>query len=153
MNAGGYAGCAAGVKLSSLQKLADIRANKPGMNLMHYVAIVSRISLCVCFFFLLKIIMTRMLIILQQAERKNKELVHFADDLRVLEDSSKTTVEQINNEINTLDMRISKIKKQIEMPSTDIDIRNQMDDFLEVCYSFYNIILYFVYFFINTLQK
>lgn len=94
-----------------------------------------------------------MLIILQQAERKNKELVHFADDLRVLEDSSKTTVEQINNEINTLDMRISKIKKQIEMPSTDIDIRNQMDDFLEVCYSFYNIILYFVYFFINSLQK
>jgi hypothetical protein len=29
---GGYAGNAAGVKLSSLQKLTDIRANKPGMN-------------------------------------------------------------------------------------------------------------------------
>lgn len=40
LNAGGYAGGAAGVKLSSLQKLADIRANKPGMNLMHYVAMV-----------------------------------------------------------------------------------------------------------------
>lgn len=41
LNAGGYAGGAAGVKLSSLQKLPDIRANKPGMNLMHYVAMVS----------------------------------------------------------------------------------------------------------------
>jgi hypothetical protein len=38
---GGYAGNAAGVKLSSLQKLTDIRANKPGMNLIHYVALVS----------------------------------------------------------------------------------------------------------------
>lgn len=58
--------------------------------------------------------------------------MHFADDLRILEDASKTTVEQINNEINTLDTRISKIKKQIEMPSTDIDIRGQMDEFLQV---------------------
>ena len=38
---GGYAGNAAGVKLSSLQKLTEIRANKPGMNLIHYVALVS----------------------------------------------------------------------------------------------------------------
>jgi hypothetical protein len=38
---GGYAGNAAGVKLSSLQKLTDIRANKPGMNLIHYVALVN----------------------------------------------------------------------------------------------------------------
>lgn len=42
---GGYAGNAAGVKLSSLQKLTDIRANKPGMNLIHFVAYVSHISM------------------------------------------------------------------------------------------------------------
>lgn len=41
LNAGGYAGGAAGVKLASLHKLPDIRANKPGMTLMHYVAMVS----------------------------------------------------------------------------------------------------------------
>lgn len=40
LNAGGYAGGAAGVKLSSLQKLSDIRANKPGVTLFHYVATV-----------------------------------------------------------------------------------------------------------------
>ncbi|KFB40741.1 hypothetical protein ZHAS_00008168 [Anopheles sinensis] len=39
LNSGGYAGNAAGVKLSSLQKLTDIRANKPGMNLIHFVAL------------------------------------------------------------------------------------------------------------------
>lgn len=40
LNAGGYAGGAAGVRLASLQKLPDIRANKPGITLMHYVALV-----------------------------------------------------------------------------------------------------------------
>lgn len=38
---GGYAGDAAGVKLSSLQKITDIRANRPNMNLVHFVALVS----------------------------------------------------------------------------------------------------------------
>ncbi|XP_068601878.1 FH2 domain-containing protein 1-like [Brachionichthys hirsutus] len=37
MNAGGYAGCAVGFRMASLLKLADTKANKPGMNLMHYV--------------------------------------------------------------------------------------------------------------------
>ncbi|XP_069468461.1 FH2 domain-containing protein 1-like [Ambystoma mexicanum] len=38
MNAGGYAGNAAGFHISSLLKLADTKANKPGMNLLHFVA-------------------------------------------------------------------------------------------------------------------
>ena len=60
---GGYAGNAAGVKLSSLQKLTDIRANKPGMNLIHYVAL--------------------------QAEKKRKDLLRFPEDMTVLEDATK----------------------------------------------------------------
>lgn len=63
LNSGGYAGNAAGVKLSSLQKLTDIRANKPGMNLIHYVAL--------------------------QAQRKNKDLLRFPDQMTVLESASK----------------------------------------------------------------
>lgn len=43
---------------------------------------------------------------------------------------SRTTVEQINNEINALDARIIKIKKQIELPSTEPDLKNQMTEFL-----------------------
>lgn len=39
---GGYAGNAAGFRISSLLKLADTKANKPGMNLLHFVAMVQR---------------------------------------------------------------------------------------------------------------
>ncbi|RLU16977.1 hypothetical protein DMN91_011046 [Ooceraea biroi] len=63
LNSGGYAGNAAGVKLSSLQKLTEIRANKPGMNLIHYVAL--------------------------QAERKRKDLLNFAKDMTTLEAATK----------------------------------------------------------------
>lgn len=42
---GGYAGNAVGFKLSSLLSLADTKANKPGMNLLHFVALVSHLVL------------------------------------------------------------------------------------------------------------
>lgn len=35
---GGYSANAIGFRMSSLLNLADTKANKPGMNLMHYVA-------------------------------------------------------------------------------------------------------------------
>lgn len=35
---GGYSANAIGFRMTSLLKLADTKANKPGMNLMHYVA-------------------------------------------------------------------------------------------------------------------
>lgn len=38
---GGYTANAIGFRMASLLKLADTKANKPGMNLMHYVAKVS----------------------------------------------------------------------------------------------------------------
>lgn len=37
---GGYAGSAIGFRMASLLKLADTKANTPGMNLMHYVVMV-----------------------------------------------------------------------------------------------------------------
>ncbi|XP_011181994.1 formin-J [Zeugodacus cucurbitae] len=105
LNSGGYAGNAAGVKLSSLQKLTDIRANKPGINLIHFVAM--------------------------QAEKRNPELLTFPAQLTALENAARTTVEQINNEINALDLRIRKIKRQIEQPTTEDEIKAQMLEFLE----------------------
>lgn len=104
LNSGGYAGNAAGVKLSSLQKLTDIRANKPGVNLMHFVAM--------------------------EVEKQNPELLNFPDQLTMLENASKTTSDQINYEINALDVRIKKIKRQVEQPTTDLDIKEQMTEFL-----------------------
>lgn len=38
---GGYAGSAVGFRMASLLKLVDTKANKPGMNLMHYVVMAS----------------------------------------------------------------------------------------------------------------
>ncbi|KAI5731933.1 hypothetical protein M8J77_018641 [Diaphorina citri] len=106
LNSGGYAGNAAGVKLSSLQKLTDIRANKPGMNLIHYVAL--------------------------QAEKKRKELLNFTEDMGFLEEATKTTVEQLQNEINALDSRIKQICKQVELPTTRPELKLQMEDFLKM---------------------
>ncbi|XP_050511018.1 formin-J isoform X1 [Diabrotica virgifera virgifera] len=106
LNSGGYAGGAAGVKLTSLQKITDIRANKPNMNLIHFVAL--------------------------QAEKKNKKLLSFTDNTNVLEDAAKTTVEQLHNEINALDVRIKKIRKQIETPTTEAEIKAQMTEFLQM---------------------
>lgn len=44
----------------------------------------------------------------------------------------RTTSEQINNEINALDARIKKIKKQIDLATTEDDIKEQMTEFLQV---------------------
>ena len=60
---GGYAGNAAGMKISSLTKLTDIRSNKPGMNLLHYVAL--------------------------QVEQTQPDLLSVVEDLAVLEEASK----------------------------------------------------------------
>ena len=60
---GGYAGNAAGMKISSLHKLSDIRSNRPGLNLLHYVAL--------------------------QAESGSPDLLTLPDDLVVLEEASK----------------------------------------------------------------
>lgn len=42
------------------------------------------------------------------------------------------TIEQLNNEISTLVQRIGKIKSQINLPSTETDIKMQMEEFLKV---------------------
>ncbi|XP_050312283.1 inverted formin-2 [Anthonomus grandis grandis] len=104
LNAGGYAGNAAGIKLSSLQKIMDIRANRPNMNLIHFVA--------------------------QQAERRGNILLSFTDNIAILEEAAKTTVEQLKNEIYALEERIQKIEKQIDLPTTEIQIKEQMTEFL-----------------------
>lgn len=45
---------------------------------------------------------------------------------------SRTSVDQLNNELTTLDGRIKKIKKQIESPQTQPDVKEQMIEFLQI---------------------
>lgn len=91
-------------------------------------------------------------VLLQQAERKNKELVHFADDTRVLEEAAKASVEQIHNEIKTLEHRITVLEKEIQLPITQPDIKGQMGDFLQVYILYLNKKIYYTYYFLNTLE-
>lgn len=104
INAGGYAGDAAGFRMTSLQKLTDIRANKPGMNLIHYVA--------------------------QQAERKDITLLSFPDELiRYLEDATKVSIDQLKGDIMAMDQRITQLQSQVQ--NAEGDIEEQMAGFLE----------------------
>lgn len=41
-------------------------------------------------------------------------------------------MEQLQNEINALDSRFKVVRKQIELPNTEQDIKNQMIEFLKV---------------------
>ena len=41
-------------------------------------------------------------------------------------------MEQLYNEISTLDNRIRNITKEIAQPNVEIDIKSQMNDFLQV---------------------
>lgn len=56
--------------------------------------------------------------------------MHFADDIRVLEEASKASVEQLHNEIHTLANRIHTLKRDLH--HTSEDIRLQSGDFLQV---------------------
>ncbi|XP_040568629.1 uncharacterized protein form3 isoform X3 [Lepeophtheirus salmonis] len=104
LNSGGYAGNAAGMKLSSLQKLSDIRSNKPGLTLLHYVA--------------------------SQAESSHPELLYLPNELSILEEASKSSIEEINADINKLHNQIKKIQNQMKSPNTKDDIKEQMKEFL-----------------------
>lgn len=104
LNSGGYAGNAAGMKISSLHKLTDIRSNKPGMNLLHYVA--------------------------GQVEQLQPDLVSIIDDMALLEEASKTPVETLNSDISKLDVQIKRITQQMSSPNTEPDVVEQMEEFL-----------------------
>ena len=100
---GGYAGNAAGMKISSLHKLTDIRSNKPGLTMLHYVA--------------------------SLAEKSNSELLTIPEDLAILEEASKTSLEQLSIEVTQLDNQIKKIANQ--MKQAQEDVKKQMSEFLD----------------------
>merc|ERR1719412_3382460 len=104
LNSGGYAGNAAGMKISSLHKLTDIRSNRPGLNLLQYIV--------------------------GQIEATQPDLLTLTEDLGCLEDASKTSIEQLKNEISKLDGQISRLTSQMTQPNTEPDVKSQMEEFL-----------------------
>ncbi|KAH9488450.1 hypothetical protein Btru_062772 [Bulinus truncatus] len=103
LNSGNYAGNAAGFKLSSLLKLTELRANKPGVNLMHYVA--------------------------QEAAEKNARLLKFPEEMKFLKDASQVSVETLATDINSITNKVRAITDQICLAGKDF--QQQMSIFLK----------------------
>ncbi|XP_060063512.1 uncharacterized protein LOC132543969 [Ylistrum balloti] len=102
LNGGNYAGDAAGFKLSSLIKLTETRANKPRMNLLHFV--------------------------IMQAEDKNPELLAFPEKLKYLKDATQAPLESLGSDISNLAARVNVISKELE--TVGADFKAQMAGFL-----------------------
>ncbi|XP_069827975.1 FH2 domain-containing protein 1-like [Dendropsophus ebraccatus] len=103
MNAGGYAGSAVGFRMGSLLRLADTKANKPGMNLMHFVA--------------------------QEAERNNRSLLSFPEKLPHISQASRITSQEVESDLETLSQRLRGTREALrDQP----DLRHEMAPFLQV---------------------
>ncbi|XP_033103460.1 inverted formin-2-like isoform X2 [Anneissia japonica] len=94
MNSGCYAGNAAGFKVSSLLKLIDTKANKPRMNLMHYIV--------------------------ERAEEQNRGMLDFPDEMESLHDACRLSIDSLKSEVNQLGKSLEKLDKQISKASKDI---------------------------------
>ncbi|KAK5864974.1 hypothetical protein PBY51_016171 [Eleginops maclovinus] len=103
MNAGGYAGNAAGFRISSLLKLADTKANKPGMNLLHFVAM--------------------------EAVKKDQSLLSFPSQIGHVGSASRLSEESVLEDLTKLKSRLVALKANIQ---TEVEIQLSTQHFLEV---------------------
>ncbi|NXT81336.1 FHDC1 protein, partial [Zapornia atra] len=102
MNAGGYAGNAVGFKLSSLLKLADTKANKPGMSLLHFVAL--------------------------EAQKKDAALLNFSEKIRDVHDAARLSIDHVEAELHSLSFKAKSVKESIRR---DPKLFHQMESFLQ----------------------
>ncbi|KAJ7995735.1 hypothetical protein DPEC_G00247680 [Dallia pectoralis] len=86
MNAGGYAGGAIGFRMASLLKLVDTRANKPGMNLMHFVVM--------------------------EAQKVDKALLNFPDKLSHIAAAARIHKEDIDREFQREVKKVKEAKEE-----------------------------------------
>nr|XP_046236950.1 FH2 domain-containing protein 1-like [Scatophagus argus] len=102
LNAGGYAGNAVGFKLSSLLSLADTKANKPGMNLLHFVAL--------------------------EAQKKDDKLLEFPVKLSHVQHAARISLETLDGELQWLMSRTRSVEENIQR---DTELLQQLDNFLQ----------------------
>lgn len=102
LNAGGYAGNAVGFKLSSLLSLADTKANRPGMNLLHFVA--------------------------QEAQKKDAKLLEFPLKLSHVQPAARISVETLDADLQWLTSRTHAVEENVQR---DTELLQQLDDFLQ----------------------
>ncbi|KAL7847471.1 hypothetical protein AOLI_G00221890 [Acnodon oligacanthus] len=106
MNAGGYAGRAIGFRMTSLLRLVDTKANKPGLNLMHYVAM--------------------------QAQQIDGALLNFPKQLQHIGEASRIQKQEVEAD---LQREMEKIRKARDYASKRPDLQCQMEEFLRMAES------------------
>ena len=104
LNFGSHAGNAEAFKITSLLKLTDTRANKPRMNLLHFVV--------------------------QMAEEKKNSLLDFPEKMPVLAEACRLNVDTLEAEVAQLKKNLDTTKKRLET-STD-DLKEQFSPFIRV---------------------
>lgn len=102
LNAGGYAGNAVGFKLSSLLSLADTKANKPGMNLLHFVAL--------------------------EAQKKDEKLLEFPLKLIHVQTAARISLETLDADLQCLTSRTHSVEESVQR---DTELLQQLDSFLQ----------------------
>ncbi|KAK3518902.1 hypothetical protein QTP70_014924, partial [Hemibagrus guttatus] len=127
INTDGYGGNAVGFKLSSLLSLAETKSNKPGMNLLHFVALVGQ-KLC-------------------EARKKDAQLLKFPEKLQYVESAARAkssytaltsafllpsaprvSVDSLNVELDNLNRRIENLQQNIQ---NDTQLLQQLHTFLQ----------------------
>ncbi|XP_056592219.1 FH2 domain containing 3 [Triplophysa dalaica] len=103
MNAGGYAGSAIGFRMMSLLKLVDTRANKPGMNLMHYVSM--------------------------QAQQTDEVLLRFPEQLQHIGIAARIQKQEVEMDFQK---ELEKIRQAKTDASKQPDLQHQMEAFLRM---------------------
>ncbi|KAL0970584.1 hypothetical protein UPYG_G00244040 [Umbra pygmaea] len=102
LNAGSYAGNAVGFKLSSLLTLADTKANKPEMNLLHFVAL--------------------------EAQKKDEKLLEFPGKLQHVQSAARISLEVLDAELLSLSSHTHSVQRSIQ---EDTELLEQLDHFLK----------------------
>ncbi|KAK2871141.1 hypothetical protein Q8A67_023668 [Cirrhinus molitorella] len=103
MNAGGYAGSAIGFRMTSLLKLVDTKANKPGMNLMHYVSM--------------------------QAQQIDEALLRFAEQLQHIGIAARIQKQEVEMDFQR---ELENIREAKMDTSKQPDLLHQMEAFLHM---------------------
>ncbi|KAJ8266674.1 hypothetical protein GJAV_G00133320 [Gymnothorax javanicus] len=106
MNAGGYAGSAIGFRMTSLLKLVETKANKPSMNLMHYVAM--------------------------QAQEIDETLLKFPIQLRSIGAAARINKQEVEADFKR---EVERVKGSKEDCCKHQDLQLQMESFLQTAES------------------
>ncbi|KAJ8412514.1 hypothetical protein AAFF_G00128500 [Aldrovandia affinis] len=101
MNAGGYAGSAIGFRMASLLKLVDTKANKPSMNLMHYVAM--------------------------QAQEIDPSLLKFPNQLQHIGAAARIQMQEVEMDFKR---EVERVKEAKADSSEQQELQSQMESFL-----------------------